>query len=120
MVRIETAFSGFSVDDVPAAQRFYGETLGLDVEAILMEGFRRVDEWNLIEREVDNFDAVFLRNEEAVAHMGSDRLNREELAILDLVNGKNTVKDIVRHHGNVDGLIPDAVLMRLQERFSAE
>ena len=30
------------------------------------------------------------------------------------------VKDIVRHHGNVDGLIPDAVLMRLQERFSAE
>ena len=30
------------------------------------------------------------------------------------------VKDIVRHHGNVDGLIPDAVLTRLQERFSAE
>ena len=25
------AFSGFSVDDVPAAKRFYGETLGLDV-----------------------------------------------------------------------------------------
>ncbi|WP_349897257.1 VOC family protein [Parafrigoribacterium soli] len=25
------AFSGFSVDDVPAAKRFYAETLGLDV-----------------------------------------------------------------------------------------
>ena len=25
------AFSGFSVDDIPAAQRFYGETLGLEV-----------------------------------------------------------------------------------------
>ena len=25
------AFSGFSVDDIPAAKRFYGETLGLDV-----------------------------------------------------------------------------------------
>ena len=25
------AFSGFSVDDIPAAQRFYGETLGLRV-----------------------------------------------------------------------------------------
>jgi len=25
------AFSGFSVDDVPAAKRFYGETLGLNV-----------------------------------------------------------------------------------------
>jgi catechol 2,3-dioxygenase-like lactoylglutathione lyase family enzyme len=26
-----TAFSGFSVDDIPAAKRFYGETLGLRV-----------------------------------------------------------------------------------------
>ena len=25
------AFSGFSVDDIPAAQRFYGETLGIKV-----------------------------------------------------------------------------------------
>lgn len=27
-----TAFSGFSVDDLDAARRFYGETLGLQVE----------------------------------------------------------------------------------------
>src|SRR5688572_27704071 len=25
------AFSGFSVDDIPAARRFYGETLGIEV-----------------------------------------------------------------------------------------
>jgi hypothetical protein len=70
--------------------------LGLDVDGILMEGFRRVDEWHLIEREVDDFDAVFLRNEEAVAHVGKARLTREELSILELVNGKHSVKDIVR------------------------
>ncbi len=70
--------------------------LGLDVEGILMEGFRRVDEWHLIEREVDNFDVVFLRNEDAVAQMGRGRLTREELAILELVNGKNSVKEIIR------------------------
>ena len=70
--------------------------LQLDVEGILMEGFRRVDEWHLIEREVDNFDLVFLRNEDAVAQMGRGRLTREELAILELVNGRNTVKDIIR------------------------
>jgi len=70
--------------------------LGLDVEGILMEGFRRVDEWHLIEREVENFDLVFLRNEDAVAQMGRGRLTREELAVLELVNGKNTVKDIIR------------------------
>jgi hypothetical protein len=71
-------------------------SLELDVEAILMEGFRRVDEWHLIERAIHDFDLVFLRNEDAVAQMGRGRLTREELAILELVNGKNTVKDIVR------------------------
>lgn len=71
--------------------------LGLDVGAVLMEGFRRVDEWHLIERDINDFDTVFLRNEEAVTQMGRGRLTREELAVLELVNGKNTVKDIIRH-----------------------
>jgi len=70
--------------------------LSLDLDGILMEGFRRVDEWHLIEREIDDFDAVFLRNEEAVQNVGRARLTREELAVLELVNGKNSVKDIVR------------------------
>jgi DNA-binding response OmpR family regulator len=70
--------------------------LGLNVDSILMEGFRRVDEWHLIEREIDNFATVYLRNEDAVTRMGRSRLTREELAILELVNGKNTVKEIIR------------------------
>jgi CheY-like chemotaxis protein len=70
--------------------------LGLDVEAVLMEGYRRVDEWHLIEHAIDNFDIVFLRNEDQVAQMGRGRLTRDELAVLELVNGKNTVKDIIR------------------------
>ncbi len=32
MFRDTKAFSGFSVNDLAAAKRFYGETLGLDVE----------------------------------------------------------------------------------------
>ena len=32
MLRDSKAFSGFATDDLDAAQRFYGETLGLDVE----------------------------------------------------------------------------------------
>ncbi len=31
MFKDNKAFSGFSVDDVPRAKQFYGETLGLDV-----------------------------------------------------------------------------------------
>jgi DNA-binding response OmpR family regulator len=70
--------------------------LGLDVEAVLMEGYRRVDEWHLIERAIDNFDIVFLRNEDSVAQMGRGRLAREELAVLELVNGRHTVQEIIR------------------------
>ncbi len=70
--------------------------LGLDVEGILMEGFRRVDEWHLIEREISDFETIFLRNEDAVAQMGRGRLTREELTVLELVNGKNTVKELIR------------------------
>jgi predicted enzyme related to lactoylglutathione lyase len=32
MLRDTKAFSGFATDDLEAAERFYGETLGLDVE----------------------------------------------------------------------------------------
>jgi CheY-like chemotaxis protein len=70
--------------------------LALDVDGILMEGFRRVDEWHLIEREIDDFDTIYLRNEEAVQNVGKARLTREELTVLELVNGKHNVKDIVR------------------------
>ena len=70
--------------------------LGLDVDAVLMEGYRRVDEWHLIERAIDNFDIVFLRNEDSVAQMGRGRLTREELAVLELVNGRHTVQEIIR------------------------
>jgi hypothetical protein len=81
-------------DELPAAA--LDAQLGLTVDGILMEGFRRVDEWHLIEREVDNFDLVFVRNEDAVAQMGRGRLTRDELTVLELVNGKSSVKDIVR------------------------
>ena len=70
--------------------------LALQVDVVLMEGFRRVDEWHLIEKEVDSFDLVFVRNDETYAQFGPGRLSREELQVLDLVNGKNTVKEIVR------------------------
>jgi DNA-binding response OmpR family regulator len=71
--------------------------LDLSVDGLLLEGYRRVDEWHLIERDLDNLEQVFLRNEEALAQLGRGRLSREELAVLELVNGKNTIKDVIRH-----------------------
>ncbi len=88
------SFQFLRTRDLPAVA--IDAMLALDVEGILMEGFRRVDEWHLIEREISDFEMVFLRNEDAVAQMGRGRLTREELSVLELVNGKNTVKELIR------------------------
>ncbi len=89
----------------PAAQAPGDEVdLGLVVDQLLMEGLRRVDEWRIIEREVHNFDEVFLREEERMAAMGPGKLLREEIAVAELLNGKNSVRDVVfqSHMGSFD------------------
>jgi DNA-binding response OmpR family regulator len=69
--------------------------LGLPVDGLIMEGLRRVDEWRLIEREIGDFEMVFVRNEEKLATFGRGKLLREEVAVLEFVNGKNSVRDII-------------------------
>jgi CheY-like chemotaxis protein len=70
-------------------------SLNLAVEQLLMEGFRRVDEWSLIERVIHSFDIVFQRNDDAILAFGVDALQPEEAAMLDLVDGESSVRDIV-------------------------
>ncbi|MBN2725719.1 MAG: response regulator [Deltaproteobacteria bacterium] len=70
--------------------------LGLSIDGILMEGFRKVDEWHVIEREIDDFDLVLLRNDDAIVQIGRHRLEKDELTVLELINGRNTVRDIIR------------------------
>ncbi len=87
-------FTFVSTRDLPAIAEEAG--LDLSVDAILLEGFRRVDDWHLIEQEIDDFELVLLRNDDAINQVGRARLVREELTVLELVNGRNTVRDIIR------------------------
>jgi DNA-binding response OmpR family regulator len=77
----------------PAAR---AATLGLPIDGLIMQGLRRVDEWGVIGQEIDNFDLVFVRNEDKIAAFENHQLLREEVALLEIVNGKNTVRDIIR------------------------
>lgn len=87
-------FMFVATKDLPAIAEEAG--LDLPVDAILLEGFRRVDDWHLIEKEINDFDVVLLRNDDAITQVGRQRLVREELTVLELVNGRNTVRDIIR------------------------
>jgi hypothetical protein len=67
----------------------------LHVGALVMEGFRRVDEWRLIEGSID-FDGVLCRDEIAIARIGDDsRLTKTERDVLALIDGQRSVREIV-------------------------
>jgi DNA-binding response OmpR family regulator len=70
--------------------------LAISVDTLLLEGFRRVDEWRVIEREIDSFDLVFVPNEGKIAEVARGQLTRDEIAVLEFVNGRTTVKEIIR------------------------
>ena len=71
-------------------------SLGINIDTLLLEGFRRVDEWRLIERDIRNFDMVFVRDEDRIGRLPRGTLTRDEIAVLDAMSGKSTVRDVIR------------------------
>jgi hypothetical protein len=80
--------------ELPAIAR--DAALALPVDGLILEGLRRVEEWRVIEQEIGDFDMTFVRNEDKLATFGRGQLLREEAAISDLVNGRNTVRDLIQ------------------------
>ncbi len=69
--------------------------LGLPVASIVMEGFRRVDEWRLMEGALGDFEQVFYRDPVAIEALGTSRLTREERAVLMAVDGERSVREVI-------------------------
>jgi CheY-like chemotaxis protein len=69
--------------------------LGLTPGGIVMEGFRRVDEWRLIEGSID-FDDTLLRDSGASDRLAeSSDLTAEERCVLLAIDGQRSVREIV-------------------------
>jgi CheY-like chemotaxis protein len=73
-----------------------GAALGINIDRLLLEGYRRVDEWSVIERVVGGFDRVFVRDETKISGMPRGTFTREELGVLERVDGRLSVREIVR------------------------
>lgn len=71
--------------------------LGLPIASVLMEGLRRVDEWRLVAEQVHDFDMVFSRNEDALSVFDASALSRVEQAVLDAVDGRRNVRELIAH-----------------------
>ncbi|MBX3229878.1 MAG: response regulator [Labilithrix sp.] len=68
--------------------------LGMPVASVVMEGFRRVDEWRAIERSLGSFDTVLLRDDAAFGRLDKASLPPRERQVLDAVDGERTVRAI--------------------------
>ena len=69
--------------------------LGLPVASVVMEGFRRVDEWHLVEAGLGDFEAILQKDPGAVEAGGVERLAAPEQRLLGMVDGERTVREIV-------------------------
>jgi DNA-binding response OmpR family regulator len=92
LVRWKTGRFAFEVG--VADQAAHQVALRIPMTALVMEGFRRVDEWRLIEGTFD-FDEVLFRDELAIDRLGNDDLTPQERAVLDAIDGERTVREIV-------------------------
>jgi CheY-like chemotaxis protein len=93
VVRWKTGRFAFSV----GAENLAASTaaLGIETGGLVMEGFRRVDEWRLIEGSFD-FDEVLYHDTVAIERLGQDaNLTRQERAVLSAIDGERTIREIV-------------------------
>ena len=69
--------------------------LGLPMTSMLMEGLRRVDEWRLIEEQIDSFERVPVIDEDVVRETPRERMQAPERQVLDAVDGQRTIRAII-------------------------
>ena len=79
----------------PASDVVESAQLGLPVASVVMEGFRRVDEWRVLERTLGSFDEALIRDDLALRSIDMGTLPSKEKAVLDAVDGDRTVRAII-------------------------
>ncbi|MCA9589350.1 MAG: response regulator [Myxococcales bacterium] len=85
----------FELRKQAAAPLVTSARLGMSIASIVMEGFRRVDEWRVIERTLGSFDGIVVKEESEVAKLDLDALPKAERAVLDAITGERTIRDVV-------------------------
>jgi CheY-like chemotaxis protein len=108
-------YGRFSFTKEPFRPEAEQARLGLGVSGLVLEGFRRVDEWRLMEGTI-HFDQVVYVDPIALETVGRDKLTRTEKLVLDAVNGSRSVNEIIKESavGSFDAI--KSVYQFLQSR----
>lgn len=104
----------FEVWREPPSELAEGARLAMPVAAVVMEGFRRVDEWRVLESKLGSFDAVLVRDELALGSVDAAGLPPRERAVLDAVDGARPLREIITA-SNVSSFDACRILVQLLE-----
>ncbi len=85
----------FELRHEPPSELAENAKLAMPVASAVMEGFRRVDEWRVLERILGSFDTVLLRDDAAFGSLDIASLPPKEKAVLDAVDGERTLRAII-------------------------
>jgi CheY-like chemotaxis protein len=109
-------YGRFSFTREPFRPETEAAHLGLGIAGLVLEGFRRVDEWRLMETTI-NFDQVILVDQMALDSVGTDKLTRVDKLVLAAVNGTRTVNEVIKDSavGSFDAI--KSIYQLLQSRL---
>lgn len=82
--------AGASAPEADAAR------LSIMSEALILEAFRRLDEWRLIGEYIASERVVFAADPLALQAHGRERLSRDEVRVFEALDGKRSVRELVR------------------------
>jgi CheY-like chemotaxis protein len=87
-------YGHFSFTREPYPPEAEAAKLGLGIAGLVLEGFRRVDEWRLMETTI-HFDQVVYVDAPALDSI-DEKLTRTDRLVLDAVNGTRTVNEVIK------------------------
>jgi DNA-binding response OmpR family regulator len=84
----------FTISKEPFTEEAEKTKLGLGMSNLVLEGFRRVDEWRQMEKGID-FDATPVVDTMTLGTMDDDAIGESELRVLKAIDGEHTVREII-------------------------
>jgi len=89
-------------------------TIPIDLESVIMEGSRRLKEWEILQEELPNLDICLRFTDRPDARLQNINLTVEEWRVISFVNPRNSIRQIARANSLSDFEIRRIVYGMLQ------
>ncbi len=84
----------FTLLEEPPCEEATKARLELGLAGLVLEGFRRVDEWRHMADTVD-FNAVLVVDQVALDNVGEEKIGKTERILLDAIDGERPARDVI-------------------------